>query len=333
MGRPRLLAAPDKYKGTALAAHIAEAACRAARSAGWDAESLPLADGGEGTLEILGGANRTAVVTDPLGDPVSAGWRLSAGVAVIEMAQASGLQLVGGAAGNDALAASSHGTGELIETAIERGARKIIVCLGGSATTDGGFGALRALLPGRGLRGVELVVACDVRTRFCDAADVFGPQKGAKPAEVKLLRRRLERLADLYADEYGVDVTGLEGAGAAGGLAGGLAAIGGRIVEGFDVVAEETRLAEHIENADLVMTGEGLLDAESFNGKVVGGVCGMAARQGVPAVALVGDVDRGADPPEDVPVLSLTERFGAERAWGATTACVEQALAEYLSDL
>ncbi len=327
----RLLAAPDKFKGTASAADIAAAACRAAEAAGWEAEPLPMADGGEGTLAALGGANRRTVVTNPLGDPVNAGWRLAGETAVIEMAEASGLQLVDGAAGNDALAASTYGTGELIEAAIERGARRIIVCVGGSATTDGGFGALRALLPGHRLRGIELVVACDVRTRFCDAAEVFGPQKGATPAEVKLLRRRLERLVDMYAAEYGIDVAEIPGAGAAGGLAGGLAALGGRIVEGFEVVAEETRLAEHLENADLVVTGEGLLDAESFNGKVVGGVCELADSLGVPALTVAGDVDRDSPAPP-VPVLSLTERFGPHRAWAETTACVEQAVAEHLAD-
>ena len=148
---PRLIAAPDKFKGTASAAEIAAAACRAAEAAGWEAEPLPMADGGEGTLAALGGANRHTVVTNPLGDPVSAGWRLDGHVAVIEMAQASGLQLVGGASGNDALAASTYGTGELIEAALERGAQRIIVCVGGSATTDGGFGALRARGTGCGV--------------------------------------------------------------------------------------------------------------------------------------------------------------------------------------
>ncbi|MCY3663216.1 MAG: glycerate kinase [bacterium] len=328
---PRLIAAPDKFKGTASAAEIAAAACRAAEAAGWEAEPLPMADGGEGTLATLGGANRHTVVTNPLGDPVNAGWRLDGEVAVIEMAEASGLQLVGGAAGNDALAASTYGTGELIEAALERDARRIIVCVGGSATTDGGFGALRALLPGHRLRGVELVVACDVRTRFCDAAEVFAPQKGATPAEVKLLRRRLARLVDMYAAEYGVDVADLPGAGAAGGLAGGLAALGARLVEGFEVVAEETGLAERLEGADLVVTGEGLLDAESFNGKVVGGVCGLAERLGVPALAMAGAVAGDAAAPADVPVLSLSERFGPDRAFAEPTACVEQLLAEHLS--
>ena len=325
---PRLLAAPDKFRGTAGAADIAAAVCRGAGNAGWAGEALPMADGGEGTLAVLGGANRHTVVTNPLGDAVTAGWRLTNGTAVIEMAQASGLAQVGGAAGNDALAASSYGTGELIEAALERGARRVIVCVGGSASTDGGFGAVRALLPGHRLRGVELIVACDVRTAFCDAAEVFGPQKGASPAEVKLLRRRLERLADMYAAEHGVDVTELPGAGAAGGLAGGLAALGGQIVEGFDVVAEETRLTERLEGVDLVVTGEGRLDAESFDGKVVGGVADLAQRLGVAVVAVVGEV--AADAPATIPVLSLTERFGPDRARTETAACVEEIVAEYL---
>ena len=327
---PRLVAAPDKFRGTASASDIAAAVCRAAANAGWQTEALPMADGGEGTLDALGGANRHTVVTNALGDLVTAGWRLCDGTAVIEMARASGLELVGGAAGNDALAASTYGTGELIEAALERGARRIIVCVGGSATTDGGFGAVRALLPGHRLRGVELIVACDVRTLFCDAAGVFGPQKGATPAEVKLLRRRLERLVGVYATEHGVDVSEMPGAGAAGGLAGGLVALGGRIVEGFDVVAEETRLGERLEGADLVVTGEGRLDAESFDGKVVGGVSGLAQRLGVPVVAVVGEVEEeGAAPP--IPVLSLTERFGPDRARADTAACVEQILAEHLA--
>ncbi len=326
---PRLVAAPDKFRGTASAGEIAAAVCRAAEAAGWGSEALPMADGGEGTLDALGGANRHTVVTNPLGDLVTAGWRLSGGTAVIEMARASGLELVGGAAGNDALAASTYGTGELIEAAVERGARRIIVCVGGSATTDGGFGALRALLPGHRLRGVELIVACDVRTRFCDAAEVFGPQKGATPAEVKLLRRRLERLVGMYSAEHGVDVSGMPGAGAAGGLAGGLAALGGRIVEGFDVVAAETRLAERLEGADLVVTGEGRLDAESFNGKVVGGVCDMADRLGVPVVAVAGEIEVGA--PGPIPVLSLSERFGPDRSRTETAACVQELIAEHLS--
>src|SRR5215468_9122246 len=196
-----VLAAIDKFRGTATAAEAAEAVCRGVVRAGGTATARPLADGGEGTLEVLGGGNRTTTVMGPLGDAVDASWRLMGRTAVIEMARASGLALVGGPDGNDPIAATTHGTGELIATALDAGARRIVVGVGGSATTDGGLGAIRAIwTPGR-LRGVDLVVACDVRTRFIDAAEVFAPQKGATPAQVQLLKRRLERLAQVYLDD------------------------------------------------------------------------------------------------------------------------------------
>jgi glycerate kinase len=162
---------------------------------------VPLADGGEGTLDALGGPNRTTLVAGPHGEPLEAAWRLSRGTAVIEMARASGLLLAGGAEGNDPMEASTFGTGELIAAALEAGAKRIIVGVGGSATTDGGLGALKALYPPQRLKGVQLVVACDVRTRFVDAAAHFAPQKGASPAQVKLLQRRLERLVQAYRDD------------------------------------------------------------------------------------------------------------------------------------
>jgi glycerate kinase len=152
-----------------------------------------VADGGEGFLEAMGGVNRTTVVTGPLGDVDEAGWRLSNGRAVVEMARASGLLLLADGE-NDPVAASTYGTGELIGAAIEAGAKRALVGVGGSATTDGGFGALRALYPLQRLRGIDIRVACDVRTRFVDAAEVFAPQKGATQSQVELLRRRLERL-------------------------------------------------------------------------------------------------------------------------------------------
>lgn len=324
----RVVAAPDKFRGTATAAHVAAAVGRVAWEAGWDCDEIPMADGGEGTLDVLGGANRCTTVMGPLGDPVEAGWRWSRRTAVIEMAQASGLSLVGGAEGNDPLAASTHGTGELIAAALDVGAQRIVVGVGGSATTDGGLGALRALWPLHRLRGVELLVACDVRTRFVDAARVFAPQKGATAAQVSLLQRRLERLVDLYREEYGVDVSDLEGSGAAGGLAGGLAAVGADLVPGFDLVAEERELAERLEGADLVVTGEGYCDVESFDGKVVGGVVELAAGEGVPILVVAGDVEPGLDAP--VEVISLVERFGEERAFTQTVRCVEEVVAERL---
>lgn len=325
----RVVAAPDKFRGTATAAAVAGAIGRAARAAGWRCDEVPLADGGEGTLDVLGGANRTTLVAGPLGDPIDAGWRLVRGRAVIEMSAASGIELVGGAEGNDPVAASTTGTGELIAAALDAGARRILVGVGGSATTDGGLGALRAMSPFARLRGVELVVACDVRTRFVDAAEVFAPQKGATPSQVELLRRRLERLAQVYEDDYGVDVRDLVGGGAAGGLAGGLAAIGASLVPGFDAVAEEVDLEERLEGADLVVTGEGFLDAQSFEGKVVGGVTELAGALDVPVLAVVGRCFDGAD--ERVPTVSLVDRFGEERAMTDTLACVEEVVAERLA--
>ncbi|HEX7094878.1 MAG TPA: glycerate kinase [Acidimicrobiales bacterium] len=330
----RVLAAPDKFRDSVTASEVAAAISRAVRSVGGQCIEMPVADGGEGTLDVLGGANRQTLVTGPLGDPVLAGWRLNGTDAVIEMARASGLALVGGPDGNDPVAASTTGTGELIAEAVESGARRVIIGMGGSATTDGGFGALRAMYPLQRLRGVELIVACDVRTRFVDAAEVFAPQKGASPAQVKLLQRRLERLAQLYADEYGVDVRILDRSGAAGGLAGGLAAIGARLVDGFELVAEELGLYERISQADLVVTGEGFLDAQSFEGKAVGGVAELAAAAGVPVLAVVGDIYDGAEHPGLVgfEAVSLVRNYGVERSFGDPVGCIEALVADLIAE-
>ncbi len=324
----RVLAAPDKFRGTATAPEVAGAVARAVVAAGAEVDEVPLADGGEGTLDALGGANKVSTVTGPLGDPVEAAWRLDRRCAVIEMAQASGLDVVGGPEGNDAVAASSYGTGELIAAAVERGAREVIVGVGGSATTDGGLGALRALEPAQRLRGVDLRVACDVRIPFVAAAEVFGPQKGASPAQVELLRRRLERLAQIYLEEHDVDVTDLAGAGAAGGLAGGLAALGARLEPGFDLVADAVDLDERLEVCDLVVTGEGYLDEQSFEGKVVGGVVALAVELDVPVLVVAGEVI--ADIPADLEAVSLTERFGGERSRLDTLACIEDVVSDRL---
>ena len=184
----KVLAAVDKFRGTATAAQVATAIGHACWQLGHDCVERPLADGGEGTLEALGGANRTTLVTGPLGKPVQAPWRLHRGTAVIEMACASGLLLAGGREKNDPIAATTTGTGELIDAALDLGAKRIIVCLGGSATTDGGLGAVKAIQTPARLKGVEFVVACDVTTQFTDAAKVFGSQKGASPAQVQFLK-------------------------------------------------------------------------------------------------------------------------------------------------
>lgn len=324
----RVLAATDKFRGTATAAEVAAAVGRAVVAAGGSCDEQPVADGGEGFLEVLGGGNRTTTVMGPLGDPVDARWRLSQGTAVIEMATASGLALVGGPEANDPIAATTYGTGELVAAALDGGAHRILVGMGGSATTDGGLGAVRAVFAPHRLRRVELLVACDVRTLFVDAARVFAPQKGATAAQVALLTRRLERLAQVYQDDHGVDVRPLDGAGAAGGLAGGLAVLGGQLVAGFDVVADELELAARIEEADLVVTGEGFVDEQSFEGKVVGGVAELAERAGRPVLVVAGEVFDGCG--DRVPTVSLTERFGAERSRADTAACIEAVVAEWL---
>ncbi len=327
----RVLAAVDKFRGTATAAEVARAIGHACWQLGHDCDEVGMADGGEGTLDVLGGANRTTVVTGPLGDPVKAPWRLSRTTAVIEMALASGLTLAGGAERNDALAATTAGTGELIDAALDSGAKKIIVCLGGSATTDGGLGALRAIHAPHRLRGVELLVACDVTTTFVAAAEVFAPQKGATPAQVNMLTGRLERLAQMYQSDYGTDVRSIAGGGAAGGLAGALVALGGRLLPGFELVADELDLYDRVANAELIITGEGFLDEQSFHGKVVGGMQAMAQRAQRPITAIVGDVD--PDVADRIEHVSLVAAFGRDKAMAETQMCIEQAALQLLRTL
>jgi glycerate kinase len=333
----RVLAAPDKFKGSVSAHEVAAAIGHACWDLGVDCIEIPMADGGDGMLDVLGGANRSTTVTGPLGDPVTAGWRLAGGTAVIEMARASGLTLAGGADANDALGATTTGTGELIDHALDAGAKRIIVGLGGSATTDGGFGAIRAISAIARLRNVELLVACDVTTTFTDAAAVYGPQKGATEPEIKLLERRLERLVQMFEEDFAFDVTRVEGGGAAGGLGGALAALGGRLVPGVELVADELGVFDVLEatgkdRVDLIVTGEGRLDATSFAGKVVGGMTELGAEAGVPVVAVVGDADpdivdehRGS-----LDVVALGDLFGLDEALAEPKRSIERAVGQIL---
>jgi glycerate kinase len=304
----RALAAPDKFRGTLTAREAAAAIAGGAQRAGWTTDELPLADGGEGTLDVLGGWNRRTLVTGPLGETVEAAWRLEEdGTALIEAAQACGLTLAGGREENDPLGATSRGVGELVATAIAESARRIVVSVGGVASTDGGVGALEVLptpLP------VPLEVACDVDARFLDAADVFAPQKGATPEQVRILHERLARL----------DVPDLPGSGAAGGLAGGLASIGARLLPGFDLVADRLDLDEALAEADLVVTGEGRVDATSFTGKVVGRVLERAHAAGIDTLVVAGDVAPGVT----VDALSLVARYGPERALAEPAECLTE---------
>jgi glycerate 2-kinase len=285
---PIALACPDKFRGSLTAQEAATAMAAGLLRAGFgEVRAVPLADGGDGTLDALlaarAGSRRSARVTGPLGDAVDAEYGvLRDGTAVIEMARASGLELV---ERNDPLRASTRGTGELIDAARRSGASRILIGVGGSATTDGGLGALEAL--GWSLGGIEVTVACDVTTTFLEAARVYGPQKGASDAQVELLTRRLARAAEMYRARTGVDVTELEGSGAAGGLAGGLAALGACLEPGFDVVAHAAGLDDALDGVTMVVTGEGRTDLPSFEGKVVGSVLEWAAELGIPARAVI----------------------------------------------
>lgn len=319
----RVLAAVDKFRGTASAAQVASAIGHACWELGVDCVEAPIADGGEGTLDALGGPNRTTRVTDPLGKPVEAQWRLAGDTAVIEMARASGLSLVGGAKKNDVIAASTIGTGQLIDTALNDGAKRIIVCVGGSATVDGGLGAIRAIGTPARLRGTEFIVACDVRALFADAARLFGSQKGATPVQIEFLSGRLEQLQQSYLRDYGIDVSQLIGGGAAGGLAGGLSALGASLVPGFDVVADEVGLHEQIAQCDLIITGEGYLDNESFDGKVVGGVQQLAQQFNKPVVVICGGAD--VDTQQRIESFSLIENFGESESFSQPLMCIEKA--------
>ncbi|MEL6892772.1 MAG: glycerate kinase [Actinomycetota bacterium] len=334
----RILAAPDKFKGTASAHDVAASIGHAAWESGRDVVEVPMSDGGDGLLDVLGGPNRVSTVAGPLGTPVEAAWRMHRGTAVIEMARASGLVLAGGPAENDPLDATTEGTGQLIEQALDAGARRIIVGLGGSATTDGGYGAIRAINGIARLESVELLVACDVETRFTDAARVFGPQKGASPAQVKLLTNRLERLAQMFRSEFDADIAETPGAGAAGGLGGALAAVGGRLVPGFELVADEVDLFDFLDPAsatrvDAVVTGEGKLDATSFDGKVVGGVLELADEGGVPVLAVVGAADHEVVEQwrSRLDIIVLAEAFGLDRALSEPKVCITEAVGTWLA--
>ncbi len=299
-----ILCCPDKFRGSLSAPDAADALCAGVRRAGLEARALPLADGGEGTLAAILGSSRGTLrrlrVTGPAGTPVEAEWaELDDGTAVVEMARASGLALVDA---NDPLTATTYGTGELIAAAIAAGCRKVIVGVGGSATVDGGLGALDAL--GWSLRGADVVVACDVTTDFLDAPAVFGPQKGATPADVRVLEDRLRALADRLGTTFGREVTGLTGAGAAGGLAGGLAAAGATLAGGFDVVAEAVGFAPALQECSAVITGEGKVDASTLSGKVVARVVAASRELARPVAVVTGELADGIEL-DGVPVVAL----------------------------
>jgi glycerate 2-kinase len=289
-----VLVAPDSFKGTMSATDVATAIGRGLEAGGLRVDLCPTADGGEGTLDALraplGAELRKATVTDPLGRAIQASFALGDRIAIVEAAAASGLGLVAPEA-RDAVAASTVGTGELILEAVRCGAETVYLGVGGSASTDGGAGAIRAIKRGGGLGRARIVVLCDVRTPFEDAARVFGPQKGAGPDQVRRLSARLGALARrLERDPRGIPMTG-----AAGGLAGGLwAAFGAELASGAAFVLDAAQFDRRMRAARAVVTGEGKLDEQSLVGKVVSEVATRARQGGVPCFAVVGKRELGA---------------------------------------
>jgi glycerate 2-kinase len=286
-----ILVAPDSFKGTFAASEVAAAIGAGFRDEGREATELPVADGGEGTMEVLrsalGGELHAAEASDPLGRPVEAAFLMlpDGRTAVVETAQASGLGHVAEDE-RDAWAASTRGTGELIAAATRAGAEKVIVTVGGSATTDGGAGAVEAL-DEAGVE-VELEVLCDVRTAFEHAPRVFAPQKGADPPMVERLEKRLHELAGRFRrDPRGEPMTG-----AAGGLSGGLwAAHGARLVAGAPYVLDAIGFDARMRESAYVVTGEGSLDEQTLEGKIVGEVATRCRQGGVTCHAVVGRDD------------------------------------------
>lgn len=327
----KIVVAPDSFKESLTAGEVAAAIAR-----GWlqvfpqaEVVLLPMADGGEGTvaalLASLGGERRELRAPGPLGDPVTAHWGLLAdGSAVIEVAAASGLHLVPPAQ-RDVCRAGSRGSGEVLLAALDAGATRIILGLGGSATNDAGAGLLQALgvrlLNAQGqeiaaggaaladlarvdtsgldprLKQVDIRVAADVDNPLCGprgASAVFGPQKGASPCDVDLLDAALGNFARCSAQALGQDWQEEPGVGAAGGLGFALKAyLGARFCPGIQLVAQIAGLAEAVHGADLVITGEGRLDSQTLHGKTPAGVAAVARRAGVPVLAIAGSLGDG----------------------------------------
>src|SRR3954453_19030967 len=303
-----VLVAPDKFKGTFNAAQGAGAIGRGLERAGLMPPDLcPVADGGDGTLDALlpqlGGEVVGTTVRGPLGEPVRTGFGLieDGGTAIVEMAMASGLALMDE---KDAWNASTYGTGELIAAAAEAGAAVILVAVGGSATTDGGAGAIEAIEAAGGIGRAKIVVLCDVRTVWEDAPKVFGPQKGADEAMVERLEQRMDELARrLPRDPRGVAMTGC-----AGGLSGGLwAQYGAALEPGAPFVLDALDFDARMRAARAVITGEGKIDEQTLQGKIAGEIATRARQAGVPCFAIVGTRELDAFGPRMLDLQRILE--------------------------
>ena len=283
-----ILVAPDSFKGTYTAAEVADNISVGIEAAGAQAIPMPVADGGEGTLDCLrrpmGLSLVTAECRNPWGFPMMGRYGVSSdGTAVIEIAEASGITTAHDGP-RDPVTADTYGTGMLVVAAVRRGARHVVVAAGGSATTDGGRGAIAAIHDG-GVTPESLTVLTDVTTRFVDAAKVFGPQKGAGAATVELLTQRLND----QAQRYPRDARTVPGGGAAGGFAGGVRAVfDAQIVPGADFVLDRCGFDEALREASAVVVGEGRLDSQTKAGKIISAILRRA--QNLPVYAVVGSV-------------------------------------------
>jgi glycerate kinase len=286
----RFLVAPDSFKGTFDAGAVADAIAAGLEEGGAEADRCPVADGGEGTMELLlgalGGSRRKVAVHDPLRRPIEASFGLlgDGAMAIVETAQASGLPLVA-AAERDPERADTFGTGELIAGAAGSGADTVLLAVGGSASTDGGAGAIEALRSAGLLGDVEIEILCDATAPYEDAARVFAPQKGADPAAVTRLTARLEALAG----ELPRDPRGVAMGGCAGGLSGALWAHGARLRPGAAFVLDAVGFNRRLARADAVVSGEGRFDSQSLGGKIVGEIASRCARVGKPLHLVVGE--------------------------------------------
>ena len=295
----KIVIACDSYKGCLSSSDVANAAAHGVAEVYPDCEviKLAVADGGEGTVEALvdtlGGHLEWAEVSDPLGRPVKAAYGVAGDLAIIESAAACGLTLLTKEERNP-LVTSTKGLGELIMAAIDKGCRKFLIGLGGSATNDGGMGMIRAEGFLEKTKGMKFTVACDVDTPYIGehgASRVFGPQKGASEQDVDVLEERLRGYALTILKETGVDVRDMAGAGAAGGLGGAFRAyLGAELKRGVDLVLDQIDFDSKIRGADLVITGEGCSDYQTLKGKTASGVLERAKRQGIPVALVSGAV-------------------------------------------
>ena len=311
----RVLVAPDSFKGTFSAQEVAAACAAGLRAAGCEAETCPIADGGEGTMRILvealGGELVAAAARDPLERPIEAEFGLVRGEGplqgVVEVAEASGLALLEESERDPELTTTA-GTGDLIVAAADRGAARIMVAAGGSATVDGGAEALAAMEV-RGIEAAGITVLCDVETSWEHAAEIYGPQKGASVDAVKRLAGRLDEIAEALPR----DPRGRPRTGAAGGLAGGLWARGAELAGGAELVLDVIGFDERLDSIDAVISGEGALDAQSFEGKAVGHLAARCRRHEVPVHAIVGRSDLSEAEAAELGLAGVTEASTREQ--------------------